>query len=145
MSEAFGPRASAKGVFIRYEGAGDLPPVLMDRGRIEQVLHNLIENAVRHTQKGGTITLAARRGEGSFAQVSVADTGPGVEPEALNAVFERFYRLDPSRSRSTGGAGLGLTIARQLIDSQGGRIWAESEPGRGSAFIFELPLSETSF
>lgn len=143
VAEAFGPRALAEGVSIRNETAAGIPPALIDRGRVEQVLHNLVENAVTHTPEGGAITLAAALVEGGSVRVSVADTGPGIDPEALDTIFERFHRLDPSRSRATGGAGLGLTIARQLIEAQGGRIWAESEPGRGSTFIFELPTSDT--
>ena len=115
----------------------------MDRGRVEQVLHNLVENAVTHTPEGGTVTLTATAVDAGFVRVSVIDTGPGMERDALDAVFERFYRLDPSRARATGGAGLGLTIAKQLVEAHGGRIWAESEPGRGSTFLFELPLSGT--
>ena len=140
VADAFGPRAAEKGVAIRREPAADLPLVSMDRGRVEQVLHNLVENAVTHTPEGGTVTLSAAVGDTGFVRVSVSDTGPGMEREALDAVFERFYRLDPSRARATGGAGLGLTIAKQLIEAQDGRIWAESEPGQGSTFIFELPL-----
>ena len=143
VADAFAPRAATKGVALRYEAAEDLPPVSMDRGRVEQVLHNLVENAVTHTPEGGAVTLTASAGS-DFVRISVADTGPGMERDALDAVFERFYRLDPSRARATGGAGLGLTIAKQLIEAQGGRIWAESEPGHGSTFIFELPLSGTS-
>ena len=143
VADAFGPRADAKGVAIRCEPAADLQPVAMDRGRVEQVLHNLVENAVTHTPEGGSVTLSAAVATPGFVQVSVADTGAGMEREALDAVFERFYRLDPSRARTTGGAGLGLTIAKQLVEAQGGRIWAESEPGRGSTFIFELPMSGT--
>ena len=141
VADAFGPRAAAKGVVVRCESAADLPPVSMDRGRVEQVLHNLVENAVTHTPEGGAVTLSAIIPAPGFVRVSVADTGGGMEREALDAVFDRFYRLDPSRARATGGAGLGLTIAKQLVEAQGGRIWAESEPGQGSTFIFELPLT----
>ena len=141
VADAFGPRAAAKGVAVRREPAEELPPVSMDRSRVEQVLHNLVENAVTHTPEGGAVTLTASAAGPGFLRVSVADTGPGMERDALDAVFERFYRLDPSRARATGGAGLGLTIAKHLIEAQGGRIWAESEPGQGSTFIFELPLT----
>ena len=139
VAEAFTPRTSAKGLSLRVEAPAEIPPALMDRGRTEQVLHNLVENAVTHTPEGGSVTVAAAVGEEGHVRVSVRDTGPGLSPDALESVFERFYREDPSRSRVTGGAGLGLTIARQLIESQGGRIWAESEPGQGGTFTFELP------
>jgi len=143
VADAFGPRAAGKGVTVHCEAAAELPPVSMDRGRVEQVLHNLVENAVTHTPEGGAVTLSAALADVGFVRVSVADAGPGMERDALNAVFERFYRLDPSRARATGGAGLGLTIAKQIIEAQGGRIWAESEPGQGSTFLFELPLSSS--
>ncbi len=142
VSEAFGPRASAKGVSIRCETATDVPLASMDRGRVEQVMYNLVDNAVKHTPEGGSVTLAVAGGRPGYVRVSVRDTGEGIDGEALESVFERFYRVDPSRSRVTGGAGLGLTIAKQLIESQGGRIWTESELGRGSAFIFELPSAD---
>ena len=143
VTEAFRPRASAKGVSLRNEPSTDIPLASMDRGRVEQVLYNLVDNAVKHTSEGGSVTLAGSIGNPGFVRVSVADMGEGIEPEALDAVFERFYRVDPSRSRVTGGAGLGLTIAKQLIEAQGGRIWAESEPGKGSTFFFVLPSSKT--
>ena len=139
VSEAFGPRARANAVAVSYEPAPGIPLALMDRGRVEQVLQNLVENAVTHAPTGGAVTLQLSMGDAGSVRVSVRDTGEGIDEEALEAVFERFYRVDPSRSRATGGAGLGLTIAKQLIEAQGGRIWAESEPGQGSAFIFELP------
>lgn len=142
VSEAFGPRARANAVAVSYEPAPGIPLALMDRGRVEQVLQNLVENAVTHAPTGGAVTLQLSMGNAGSVRVSVRDTGEGIGEEALEAVFERFYRVDPSRSRATGGAGLGLTIAKQLIEAQGGRIWAESEPGQGSAFIFELPSAD---
>ncbi len=141
VAEAFEPRASAKGITIQLVGTSEVAMVLVDRGRVQQVLHNLVENALTHTPVGGAVTLDLSNVEAGSVRVSVSDTGPGMDEEAVEAVFDRFYRLDPSRSRATGGAGLGLTIAKQLIEAQGGRIWAESEPGKGSSFIFELPAS----
>ena len=92
-----------------------------------------------HTTEGGSVLVSAEAGE-SVVRVSVTDTGEGMPTEELEQIFDRFYRLDPSRSRATGGTGLGLTIARQLVEAHGGTIWAESEPGRGSRFIFEIPI-----
>jgi signal transduction histidine kinase len=124
---------------VRNEVPGDLPPVRADRERIHQVLFNLLDNAYRFTPRGGEITVRAVRENGS-CEVSVVDTGPGIPKEHIPLVFERFYRVDPSRSRDDGGTGIGLAIARSVIEAHGGRIWAESEPGRGSAFHFVLPL-----
>ena len=86
------------------------------------------------------MTVSASRHNGSV-DVAVADTGPGIAPEDLPRVFERFYRVDESRSRDDGGTGIGLAIARSVVEAHGGRIWAESEPGRGSTFTFELPAA----
>ena len=138
--ESFGPRAEAKGVNLSLDVSPGLPMVEMDRARIAQVTSNLVENAIFHTPDGGRVSLTTRA-VGTHAEVSVEDTGPGMAPEELPLVFERFYRVDPSRSRATGGAGLGLTIAKQLVEAHGGTIRAESTPGAGSRFIFELPLT----
>lgn len=100
----------------------------MDVDRINQVLNNLISNALRYTPEGGKITLQARRSESSSAEIeiSVTDTGPGIATEDLPWVFERFYRADRSRARTSGGTGLGLAIVKQLVDAHGGRVWVES-------------------
>jgi signal transduction histidine kinase len=118
----------------------DLPPLEGDPERIHQVLFNLLDNAFRFTPPGGRVMVRASR-EGTEALVSVEDTGPGIPPEHLPYVFERFYRVDPSRSRVGGGTGIGLAIARSVVEAHGGRIWAESEPGRGSKFSFVIRLS----
>lgn len=125
---------------VEFAVEPDLPPVLADRGRLHQVLHNLLSNALRHAPRGGRIRLSALVHEGAVL-ISVEDNGPGIEPEELPYVFERFYRTDRSRARETGGTGLGLSIARGLVEAQGGRMWAESEPGRGTAIRFTLPLA----
>jgi two-component system sensor histidine kinase BaeS len=98
---------------------------------------------VRLTPVGGRVTVTASSHNGSI-DVVVADTGPGISAEHLAHVFERFYRVDESRSRDDGGTGIGLAIARSVVEAHGGRIWADSEPGRGSAFTFELPVASTS-
>ena len=136
--EAIRPRAQSRGVALSL----DLPLVEMDRTRIAQVVGNLLENAIVHTPEGGQVTVVAVA-DARSARVTVADSGEGVPPEELSRIFERFHRADPSRSRATGGAGLGLTIAKQLVEAHGGTIRAESGPGPGSRFIFELPLSGT--
>ncbi len=113
-------------------------PTLMDSGKIGRVLANLISNALRHTPAGGTVEVNAWL-EGTEVRVSVADTGTGIDPADLPRVFERFYRGDKSRSRASGGAGLGLAIAKGIIEAHGGRIWAESRPEGGTRITFTLP------
>jgi histidine kinase len=135
------PQAEAKGVALHLRVEPHLPAVRIDADRIQQVLLNLIGNAIQYTPGGGSVTVSARREDG-WMRVEVADTGIGIAPEHLPHLFERFYRIDRSRARAGGGSGLGLTIARRLVDAHGGRIWAESPgPGRGSAFSFTLPLA----
>src|SRR6266536_2889725 len=129
----------ARELAVRNEVPADLPPVEADRERIHQVLFNVLENVVRFTPSGGVITVRALPENGSYA-VSVEDTGPGIPKEHIPLVFERFYRVDPSRSRDDGGTGLGLAIARSVVEAHGGRIWAESEE-RGARFTFVLPAS----
>jgi histidine kinase len=113
----------------------------LDRLRIEQALANLMDNAVAHTPPGGVIALSAEN-LGHVVRTTVSDTGPGIPTDALPRVFDRLYRVDPSRIRDTGGSGLGLTIARQLVEAHGGTIWAESTEGQGSRFGFDLPARE---
>ena len=138
--EAFRPRADAKGIRLTLELTEGLPDIDLDRTRISQVVDNLLENAIVNTPEGGAVTVRASR-DGASANVSVSDTGPGLAPEDLERVFDRFYRVDLSRARATGGAGLGLTIARQLVEAHGGSIRSESEIGHGATFSFSLPLT----
>jgi len=140
VSEGLEIQAHEKEVTLKVEVAANLPQVQADEQRITQVLFNLISNALRHTPAGGTITVNAELRE-DRVQVSVRDTGTGISPEDLPHVFERFYRADRSRARSTGGSGLGLTIAKQIVEAHGGQIWAQSWLGAGSTFAFGLPLS----
>ena len=136
-----GARAKAEtaGVALEAELPVTSPTTSFDHTRMSQVVGNLLDNAVRHTPAGGTVTVTAAF-EHSKASVAVSDTGDGIASERLPFVFDRFYRVDPSRSRATGGAGLGLTIAKKLVEAHGGSIRAESEVGRGSRFTFDLPL-----
>jgi len=124
----------------------DVPPHLAaeaDAERIHQVLFNLVDNAVRFTPPGGEIRVTARP-DGGRVHVSVTDTGVGISPEHLPRVFERFYRVDPARSRDDGGTGIGLAVARSIVEAHGGRIVAKSDPGHGSAFTFDLPAVEAA-
>lgn len=117
------------------EGA---PKVMADRGRLVQVLMNLVRNAITHTPEGGLVAIEVKPNEAGPVEVSVSDTGPGIAPEDADKIFERFYRTDSSRSRATGGFGLGLAIAREMVDAMGGRISVDSTPGQGSRFTVTL-------
>jgi signal transduction histidine kinase len=109
-----------------------------DPDRLTQVLRNLVRNAVAHTVPSDRIAVVATR-RGGALEIAVADSGPGIPRESLELVFERFYRTDQSRSRDSGGTGLGLPIARAIVEAHGGRIWADSEDGRGTTIRLELP------
>jgi len=123
---------------LKIELAKDLPAVNGDPARIEQVLVNLLSNALRHTPEGEVKIRAFA--EGNFVWVAVTDTGIGISAEDLPHVFERFWRADRSRDRTSGGSGIGLAICRRLVELQGGQITAHSEPGVGSRFSFSLPI-----
>ena len=135
-------QASDKGIFLRTDLPEKLPLCDIDSQRIAQVLHNLLSNAITHTPREGTITISAKE-SGKFVEVSVTDTGEGIPQEELENIFERLYRVDKSRSRRTGGSGLGLTIAKRLVEAHGGKISVQSEPGKGSVFSFTVPISQT--
>jgi signal transduction histidine kinase len=130
-----------RGVEITSDVPADLPAAWADRERVHQVLFNLVDNAVRYTPAGGAVTVSAHRRNGSV-EVEVHDTGVGIPAEHLPKLFERFYRVDTSRSRGDeGGTGIGLAIARSVVEAHGGHIHADSEPGSGSTFTFELPAA----
>ena len=129
------------GLTLRIECAQELPAVRVDMQRLEQVLVNLIHNAVKFTRAGGEVVLGAEPGEGAVRFV-VRDSGVGIPADDLSRIFERFYKSD--RSRSGGGTGLGLSIARHIVEAHRGTIWAESEEGRGSTFYFSIPASVQS-
>jgi signal transduction histidine kinase len=135
------PKVAAKEISLSLDLRDNLPLVNIDWQRVNQVLHNLLENAVAHTHKGGTIKLAATK-QGNWIEVSVSDTGEGIPAKDLPNIFERFYRVDKSRARVTGGSGLGLTIAKRLVEAHGGKITVESKLGKGSRFSFTLPIAE---
>lgn len=124
---------------ITMEIQPSLPNIPVDPGRMTQVLRNLIDNAVRHTPEGGTITLASRATAAGAVEFRVSDTGPGLSSEDLTRIFDRFYRADEARRRDEGGSGLGLAIAKSIVIAQGGQIHAESEPGKGLSVIISLP------
>jgi signal transduction histidine kinase len=135
-------RFAAKGVALLAHPAHDVARVVVDRERIGQVLGNLLDNALRHTPTGGTVTVASRPGEGDLVALTVTDTGDGIPAEHLAHVFERFYRVDASRDRAHGGSGIGLAIAKALVEAHGGRITVTSPgPGGGSTFTVLLPAA----
>ncbi len=137
----FRSQFAENGIQLHTEMAPDLPAVVADPDRIGQVLTNLLGNALQHTPKGGHVHIRARRDDG-MAAVAVSDTGIGIAAEHLPHVFDRFYRVDRSRARSTGGSGIGLTIARHLVEAHGGTIRADSPgPGKGSTFTVTLPAA----
>ncbi len=129
-----------KGVALEASVPAKLPPVLVDEDRIGQVLLNILGNALQHTPAGGAVRVSAARDQNDI-HLRVTDTGEGIGAEHLPHLFTRFYRVDKSRSRAAGGSGIGLTIAKYLVEAHGGRIWADS-PGRGagSTFSFTLPI-----
>lgn len=112
--------------------------VLAQPNRLEQVLGNLVDNAIKYGHTQGTVTLAARNSDLGQVEVSVQDDGPGIPAEAIERVFERFYRVDKARSREQGGTGLGLSIVKHIVQTHGGRVWASSELGKGATFYFTL-------
>ena len=137
-----GPQFEDKSVKLTIDLPADLPQVQADDDRIIQVLTNLVSNALRYTPEGGQVNMYASS-QGNQVQVTVKDTGVGIPPEHVAHIFTRFYRVDKSRSRQAGGSGIGLTIAKYLVEAHGGRIWVESEgQGQGSAFSFTLPAAE---
>jgi histidine kinase len=138
------PQAESKRITLDLDlPPPDLPPVLADEDRAIQILTNLTGNALQYTPESGRVTISAKR-VADEVELSVHDTGIGIPPEHLSHIFDRFYRVDKSRSRQAGGgSGIGLTIARALVEAQGGRIWAESAgEGQGSTFIFTLPITK---
>ena len=138
VASRFEQEFSQKGISLQLDVAGGLPQVEADQLRLAQVLGNLVKNSLLHTPDGGEITVRAASSEGEVV-FSVADTGSGINEEELPMIFERFYRTDRSRARATGGAGLGLSIARSLVEAHGGRIRAESERGKGTTISFTVP------
>jgi signal transduction histidine kinase len=171
VAAAAEPRARQQQIELRIEHVGALPNVCADPQRLAQVLGNLVENALRYTPAGGVVTLGARTvgdwsleayperrqrsGDHSIAQPPISnlqspivfeihDTGPGIAPDDLPHIFERFYRADRARSRESGGSGLGLAIVQRLVEAQGGQVDVSSELGKGTTFRVLLPAASSS-
>ena len=132
------PQAAEQGITIALELPDNLPALMGDQDRIRQVMVNLISNAIKYNRPEGTITISAVLHEKAI-RVCVQDTGKGIPPEAVKNLFKRFYRV-PDTEGYTTGTGLGLSITQRIVQELGGRIWLESELGKGSSFFFTLPL-----
>jgi signal transduction histidine kinase len=139
LAAAYAPQAEAIGIVLHVCAEPDLPDIVADPERMVQVLGNLVTNALRHTPSGGQVTLCARSQENAVALV-VQDTGTGIAPDALPHIFDRFYRGDPARSQQDSESGLGLAIARSIVEAHGGTIEVQSELGRGTAFTILMPV-----
>ena len=138
---AAAPGFQARGVELTAQAEPRLPQVDVDGDRIGEVLGNLLENALRHTEAGDTVVASAER-HGNAVELAVTDDGEGIAPEHLDRVFERFFRSDAARTRARGGSGIGLTIARAIVEAHGGTIRAESAGlGRGARFVVSLPAA----
>ncbi len=133
-----GAQADRAGLILNIEIPSPLPSAHGDRDKVEQVLANLLHNAIKFTPVGGNVTVSTEVEDNSIL-ISVFDTGVGIPADDLSRIFERFYKAD--RARSGGGTGLGLAIAKHIIEAHDGRIWAESVEGKGSTFYFTLPLA----
>jgi len=144
VAKRLASKAESKRISLDLELAPDLPPVHADEDRAIQILTNLMGNALQYTPEGGIVTVSAKRVNNNEIRVSVRDTGIGIPPEHLSHIFDRFYRVDKSRSRQMGGgSGIGLTIARALVEAHGGKLWVESaDKGKGSTFHFTLPVAK---
>jgi signal transduction histidine kinase len=136
--EALRPQAEQRHLRLDGDVDGFLPNVVMDVPRMQRVLYNLVQNALRHTPPDGSIRIRAVD-SGSEVAISVEDTGEGVDAAELPRVFDRFYRGSKARTRDAAGSGLGLTIAKGIVELHGGRIWAQSERGQGATFVFTVP------
>ena len=135
--ESLEPRASQRGINLGYRFSPDLPPAFADEARIRQVLMNLVDNGIKYTNERGHVGVAARL-TGDTIRVTVSDTGIGIAPEHIGRVTERFYRVDPSRSRAQGGTGLGLAIVKHILNAHGAQLVIQSESGHGTTISFSL-------
>jgi signal transduction histidine kinase len=141
IADGFAIQAREKDIELSASVQGEVPGIIGDARRLGEVIRNLVANAIAYTPAGGRVGVQVRARPEGGVEVSVTDTGIGISQADLPNVFERFYRTDKSRTRATGGAGLGLTIAKRLVEAHGGKIGVESAPGQGSRFWFTLPAA----
>ena len=136
--ESMSAQARQSGLSLQGNVEDETLTVLVDASRVHRVLFNLVQNAIRHTPADGAVSIQASD-QGQEVQVDVIDTGEGIAPEEAEKVFERFYRGDKARTQKAAGSGLGLSIAKAIVEAHGGRIWVKSAPGQGATFTFTLP------
>ena len=143
--ERLAPLAQREGITLVVDIPDDLPPVLADAERMQRVVSNLLHNAIKFTQAGGSIQLSAylERLPETAVVIQVQDTGIGIPRQDQERIFERFYKSDRARTRHAGGTGLGLAIAKHMVEAHGGHIWMSSREGKGSTFFFTIPTLET--
>ena len=134
------PQADAKSIANRNQSVAFPTPLYADRLRVKQILFNLLSNAVKFTPEGGRIRVDGARPAMAFLEISVSDTGIGIPKEQHEAVFDKFYQVGATTKGVREGTGLGLAITKALVEEHGGRIWVESEPGKGSRFTFTIPM-----
>jgi signal transduction histidine kinase len=139
LREKFLPQAREKGIELKAESRPGIPRIETDRDTLEQVMHNLVDNAIKFTPHGGEVIISADPLPAGGTRLQVRDNGQGIPPEEQEHVFERFARVERSRSQRYGGAGLGLAVGRELLNLLGGKITVWSQPGMGTAFTVELP------
>jgi two-component system sensor histidine kinase BaeS len=137
--KAYNHQAKQKKVTLSMKAAADLPEIEIDPQRMKEVISNILDNALRYTPQGGHISLSAEVVENSI-EIRVKDSGPGVAPDELDKIFERFYRTETSRTRDEGGSGLGFAIAKSIVERHNGRIWGESTPGAGLTVVIRIPF-----
>ncbi len=138
VAENMTPVASTQGLSFDIEVPSSLPSVWADRGRLEQVIMNILTNAFKFTPQGGTVTLRAKEKDAAL-MVEVQDTGPGIAKENWQRVFESYYRVESGEQHPT-GLGLGLALCKTIVEAHNGKIWVDSEEGKGSTFGFSIPL-----
>jgi signal transduction histidine kinase len=138
--------ARRRGVSLSFTEEQGLPPALMDRDRVSQIVENLLGNALRYTSAGGAVSVDLSRNEdketGRSLLVSVADTGQGISADDLPYIFNRYYRGNQPAERRAGGSGIGLAVVKELVEAHKGRVWVDSTQGKGSSFHFTLPLPD---